>query len=400
MKARLPFVFIIITVTLDAIGIGLILPVMPQLIQEFGINSISEAAAWGGRLSLIYALMQFLFGPMLGTLSDRFGRRPVLLMSLIALGLDYVVMSLAGSLWLLFLTRAIAGITGATYSTASAYLADISPPEKRAANFGLIGASFGIGFIFGPAIGGLLGELGPRAPFVAAAGLAFLNAGFGYFILPETLPPEKRRAFVLRRTNPFEVFFRLREVPAVRRLVAVNFFENISGYVYPAVWAYFTIERFGWTSAMVGASLAMYGVCSGIVQGLLIRPILTRLGERNTAMFGLGCGVLGLFLASQITWGVLIFLFMPIFALSAVADPAMTGMMSRRMGEDEQGELQGILAGVAGLATLISLPLMTQTFSYFTREDAGVYFPGAPFLLAAGLTTTALILLLRTPKAP
>ena len=287
MQSRAPFVFIIITVALDAMGIGLILPVMPDLIRDLDAGSVSEAAFWGGLLSFTYAAMQFTCGPLLGNLSDRYGRRPVLILSLTFMGLDYLLMAIAPTLWLLFVARFVSGITGATHSTASAYLADISEKGKRAANFGLVGAAFGVGFILGPAIGGLLGELGPRAPFIAAGILALANAAFGYFALPETLPVEKRRAFEWRRANPFRALMRLRRLPMVGGLMLVFFLYSVANYVYPAVWSYFTIERFGWSVGTVGLSLAAFGISSAFVQGWLIRKQIGWMGEHRTAVFGL-----------------------------------------------------------------------------------------------------------------
>ncbi|MEO1550605.1 MAG: TCR/Tet family MFS transporter [Pseudomonadota bacterium] len=396
MQARLPFVVIIFTVVLDSMGIGLILPVMPALLAELGDVTVSQAARWGGFLALSYAVMQFLMGPLLGNLSDAYGRRPVLLGSLLAMGIDYLVMASASTLWLLFVTRIVAGIAGATYSTASAYLADISKPEDRAANFGLVGASFGIGFIFGPAIGGMLGEFGTRAPFVAAALLSFANMALGLFVLKESLPPETRRPFSWRGSNPFRALLRVRHLPLIRGLVVIYLVEVTATNVYPAVWAYYTQERFGWSVGMVGLSLAAYGVCVAVVQGGLIRVILSRLREYRTALFGMSCSLVGLLTLSGLSAGWAIFALMPLLALSAVTEPALSGMASNRVGDDEQGALQGILASVGAVGTLIALPLMTQLFAGFTGPSAPVYFPGAPFFVSALMTIVGLSLLLRS----
>ncbi|MEM6465744.1 MAG: TCR/Tet family MFS transporter [Pseudomonadota bacterium] len=395
MQRRLPFLVIILTVVLDSMGIGLILPVMPELLAEIGEVEVSQASRWGGFLALSYAVMQFLVGPLLGNLSDAYGRRPVLLCSLLAMGVDYLVMASASTLWLLFVTRIIAGIAGATYSTASAYLADISKPEERAANFGLVGASFGIGFIFGPAIGGMLGEFGTRAPFVAAALLAFANMGLGYFVLKESLPVETRRPFSWHGSNPFRALMRVRHLPLIRGLVVIYLVEVTATNVYPAVWAYYTQERFGWSVGMVGVSLAAYGVCVAVVQGGLIRLILQRLREYRTAVFGMSCSLIGLLTLSGLSAGWAIFALMPLLALSAVTEPALSGMASNRVGDDEQGVLQGILGSVSAVGSLIALPLMTQLFAGFTGPQAPVYFPGAPFLMAACMTIVGLGLLLR-----
>ncbi|MXU65278.1 TCR/Tet family MFS transporter [Oceanomicrobium pacificus] len=398
MTNRKSLIFIIATVTIDAIGIGLILPVLPELIAMLLTESISAAALWGGWLIFTYALMQFIFGPVLGGLSDRFGRRPVLLASLFVMGLDYLLMAVAGSIWLLFVARTISGIAGATHATATAYLADITPPEKRAANFGLVGAAFGIGFIVGPAIGGLLGTLGPQAPFLAAALLAFANATFGWFVAPETLAPEKRRAFDWRRANPFGALLRVRHFPVLAGLVLVFFLFNLALFVYPAIWAYFTIERFAWSTGMVGLSLATYGLLAAFVQGFLIRIVLAKLGERRTAIFGLVMEIVGLVIIAFVTNGIWIFILMPITALGNLAGPALQGMMSNRVGDDEQGELQGLLASVASVGTIFSPLMMTGLFRIFTYEGAAYYMPGAPFLLAAFLTVICLMVLTRIKR--
>ncbi|WP_112321648.1 TCR/Tet family MFS transporter [Oceanibium sediminis] len=395
MQSRAPFLFIILTVALDAIGIGLILPVMPELISELRGASISDAAFWGGWLSFTYAFMQFLCGPALGNLSDRVGRRPVLIVTLTFLGLGYVMMALATSLLALFVARFLAGITGATHATAAAYLADISSRDKRAANFGLIGAAFGVGFILGPAIGGLLGEVGPRAPFIAAAAVSFANAAFGYFVLPESLKPENRRAFEWRRANPLRAIMAMKRLPQMGGLLGANFLSVVSNYVYPAIWSFFIIERFGWSSGMVGLSLAAFGVSSAVVQGWLIRRLLPRLGEWRTAVFGLSMHVLSLLGVAFVPDGVVLFALMPVAALGAMAGPAVQGMMANRVSDDTQGELQGVLAAVAGIGVIISPVLMTGVFRVFTADTAPVYAPGAPFVVAALLAAGALVLLVR-----
>lgn len=400
MQSRAPFIFIIMTVALDAMGIGLILPVMPELIRDLREQGISDAAFWGGLLSFTYAGMQFLCGPLLGNLSDRFGRRPVLITSLVFMGLDYLLMALAPTLFLLFVARFVSGITGATHSTASAFLADISEKGKRSANFGLVGAAFGIGFILGPAIGGLLGELGPRAPFVAAGVLALANACFGYFVLPETLPPEKRRAFEWRRANPFRALLRAQQLPVVGPLLVVNFLYVISNYVYPAVWSYFTILKFGWSTGMVGLSLAAFGVSSAFVQGWLIRKLLAWMGEMRTAVFGLCMHVLAVAILAMIQDGIYVFIFMPITALGVVVGPALQGMMADRLPDSEQGELQGVLASITGIGVIVSPLVMTWFFRAFTAEQAPVYLPGAPFVVAGVLAVVALALLLRSHGRP
>lgn len=396
MQSYARFIFIILTVTIDAMGIGLILPVMPELIRELRGEDISDAAFWGGLLAFTYASMQFLCGPLLGNLSDRYGRRPVLIGSLFFLGLDYVLMALAPTLWLLFLARFIAGITGATHATASAYLADISDKGKRSANFGLVGAAFGIGFILGPAIGGMLGELGPRAPFWAAGALALGNAAFGYFMLPESLPVGNRRRFELSRANPFRALMRVQALPNMGGLMVVYFLYVISNFVYPAIWSYYTIAQFGWSVGTVGWSLAAFGVTSAFVQGWLIRRLLAWMGEFRTAVFGFSMHILALFILTVIDTGILVFVFMPVIGLAVVVGPALQGMMADRVGDDVQGELQGVLASVNAVAVIFSPVIMTQTFRAFTAESAPVFLPGAPFLVAALLALACLPVLFRT----
>ena len=392
MQSRAPFIIVMATLMIDAMGIGLIMPVMPDLIGEILGQGISSAAVWGSLLSFTYAAMQFLFGPMIGGLSDRFGRRPVLMFSLIVLGIDYMIMAAAQVMWLLILARMMSGIAGATYSTATAYLADSSTREKRAANFGLVGAAFGIGFIIGPAIGGLLGELGSRAPFIAAGLLALGNAVFAYFALPETLTVENRREFQLRRANPLRALLRLKAVPAIGLLLVVDFLYVVATHVYPVIWSYFAKLQFGWSSGMVGASLATYGLTTAIVLGLVIRPILRRLGEVRTAYLGLVMCVVALVVVALIENGAMVFVLMPVIALGAIAGPAMQGMMANEVSDNEQGELQGVLASIAGIAAIISPLISAAAFRTFTKDDAVLFLPGAPFLVAAVLAVAALAL--------
>ena len=383
--------FVFVTVLIDAMGIGIIIPVMPDLIRDLSDLPLSKAALWGGYLSFVYAFMQFLFGPTVGNLSDRFGRRPVLLVSLAVLTIDYLIMGFAPTLAILFIGRVLAGIAGATHSTAHAYIADISPPEKRAQNFGLIGAAFGIGFILGPIVGGLAGELGPRQPFFAAAAVAFVNLVYGYFLVPESLVQEKRRPFSVTRANPLGVARQIRKFPTVAWLFAAVFLYNVAHFVYPAVWSFYTKEALGWTSAEVGLSLAAVGVGFAVVQGWLIRLVLPRLGEAKTVVLGFLVSIAGLvgLAFANVTW--LVYSLMPFVALGAMVTPAMTGLMSNRIPDDAQGELQGALTSVAGVTIIISPVLMTQLFGYFAGDQAPFYFPGAPFLAAAVLMSLALI---------
>ncbi len=400
MRDRLPLLVIVLTVMLDAMGIGLILPVMPELIEGLTGAGIATAAAWGGVLSFAYAAAQVLTGPLLGTLSDQFGRRPVLLLSLVAMAVDYVILGFAGNLALLFVARILSGVTGATYATAYACIADLSPPERRSADFGLVGAAFGVGFILGPLLGGLLGELGPRAPFFAAAGLAAANALLGLFVLRETLAPENRRPFSLARANPLTALSRVARLPALRGLVAVFFLFTVGQTVYAVIWSYFATAQFGWGAGRIGLSLAVVGLCMALVQGWFIRLILPRLGEMRTARLGLvlnaGMMVAMPFIMSE--W--LVFATMPIMALGVIVTPAIQGMMSARTGPAGQGELQGVIASAQGIASILSPLLMTQTFRIFTEPGAPVHLPGAPFLVGAALMGAALVMLARAGGAP
>ena len=397
---RLPVLFILITVTIDAMGIWLILPVMPDLIRAVRGASLADAALWGGMLSAVYAVMQFGFSPLIGNLSDRFGRRPVLLVSMAVLALDYVVMAVAGTMWLLFAGRVVAGIAAATHATALAYMADITDSSKRSQNFGLISAGFGVGFILGPVIGGLLGGLDPRAPFVAAACLAAANFAFGWFVLPESLPPERRRAFDWRRANPAGALKSVRKLPGVGALLAVMLAYQIANFTYPAVWAYYIQGAFGWDARMVGLSLAAYGVAIAVVQGGLIRAILPRLGEARAVFWGLILNTFCLLAYGVATQGWMIWVLIPISAVGAIVAPAMQGVMSRAAGERQQGELQGVLGSISALSMILSPLMMTQAFFWFTRDDAVLRLPGAPFLLGAVLMAGALAIYLGTrPRA-
>ena len=396
---RLQVAVIFGTLTLDAMGIGLILPIMPELLQEVGGGSLAEAALWGGILSTVFAVMQFVFGPILGSLSDAIGRRPVLLVSLCMMAVDYLVMAVAGSIWLLLAARLVGGITAATHATASAYMADLSKPGEKAANFGLIGAGFGIGFVLGPLIGGLLGELGTRAPFYAAAGLALLNAGIGALVLKETVTDRMRRPFSWRRANPLGAVRQMGALPGLRRMLAAYFVYCVAIYVYPAIWAYFTQARFGWGPQMVGLSLAIYGLSSAVVQIWVIRWMLARWGERRTVVAGFLSEIVACLLLAVVTSGPVALVLTPIAALGAVITPALQAVMSQRVSDDAQGELQGVLTSTHALAMILSPLAMTGVFAAFTAPGAGVYFPGAPFVLAALLLVAAMILLPPSERA-
>ncbi|PHO02959.1 tetracycline resistance MFS efflux pump [Rhodobacteraceae bacterium 4F10] len=398
MRTKLPVIFIFMTVVIDSMGIGLIMPVMPDLIQELTGESLADAAIWGGVLSAAFALMQFLFGPVIGNLSDRFGRRPVLLISLVVMALDYVVMAVAGSIWLLFAGRIVGGITAATHSTASAYMADISAPDEKARNFGLIGAAFGVGFVFGPALGGLLAEFGTRAPFWGAAVLAAMNAALGWYVLKETVTDKIRRPFNWRRANPLGALLSVTKLPGLASLLLVFFCYQVATAVYPAIWSYFTAERFGWSPGMIGVSLAAFGLGFAIVQGGLVAPSIKRFGHRGTVALGLAIEVVTLCFLGVVNWGALVLAAVPFAALGALGMPALQGIMSRRVADDAQGELQGVLTSLMSLATIMSPLIMTQTFAYFSRPDATIYMPGAPFLLSAALLICGLVVFFRSSR--
>lgn len=393
---RLPILFILLTVMIDAMGIGLIMPIMPNLIVEVQGGSLADAALWGGILSACFAVMQFLFSPVLGSLSDALGRRPVLLVSLFVMTLDYLIMAVAGSLWLLLIGRIIGGITAATHATASAYIADISDPKEKAANFGLLGAAFGAGFVLGPLVGGLLGEMGTRAPFYAAAILAGLNCLLGWVVLRETVTDKTRRAFEWRRANPFGAFKSMGKIPGIKGLLWVYFLYSVAIYVYPAVWSYFTAERFGWQPQMIGASLAVYGICMALVQGWLLRYMVRWVGERGSVIWGQVFDFLAFGVLAFITSGTLALALIPISALGALVQPALQGMMSRAVADNQQGELQGVMTAVHALSMIISPLMMTAVFAQFSDPATSYYLPGAPFLLALILMVIGLVVLLRT----
>lgn len=392
MRHNLPTVFILITVVINSIGIGLILPVMPDLIEDVQGASLSDAALWGGVLAASYAVMQFLFSPVVGNLSDRFGRRPVLLLSLFVMMLDYIVLAFAGSIWLLLLGRLIAGIAASTQSTALAYMADISAPEKRAKNFGLISAGFGVGFVLGPIIGGFLGGFDVRAPFIAAACIAGANLLLGWFLVPETLADENRRPFQWKRANPLGGVQQIGKLPGVKWLLVVMLAYQISNYVYPAIWAYYTQAAFDWDVRMVGLSLTAYGVAMAITQGVLISPIMKTLGEMRAIQYGLALNIVSLVAFGFASAGWIIWFLIPISALGAVVAPAMQSFMSRAAGNDQQGELQGVLSSIAALSMIISPLVVTQAFFWFTRDGASLFLPGAPFLVATVLMGASLLI--------
>jgi DHA1 family tetracycline resistance protein-like MFS transporter len=377
--------FIFVTILLDMIALGVIMPVLPRLIEGFVENDTAHAARIFGLFGTAWALMQFVFSPLLGALSDRFGRRPVVLLSNFGLAADYVLMALAPSLTWLFIGRVVSGITSASISTAFAYIADITPPERRAAVFGKIGAAFGAGFILGPAVGGLLGDIDPRLPFWAAAVLSFANALYGLMILPESLALEKRASFRWRSANPVGALRLLRSSAGLAALSVVNFIAQVAHVVLPSTFVLYATYRYGWDSKTVGLTLAMVGVCAMVVQGLAIGPIVRLLGERNAMLMGLCCGAIGFLILGAAPTGPLSWLGIPVLSLWGISGAAMQSLMTRLVAPDQQGQLQGATSSVQSVSQLVGPFLFTLTFSYFIGASAPLHLPGAPFLLAAAL---------------
>lgn len=376
-------IFIFITVLLDVIGLGIIIPVIPALIMELTGEGLSRASIYGGWLLFLYSLMQFLCAPIIGALSDRFGRRPVLLFSLTGFGLDYILMGLAPTIGWLFLGRFLAGITGASTVTASAYIADVSPPDKRAQNFGLIGAAFGLGFIIGPVIGGLLGEYGPRVPFFAAAALTLLNVLYGFFILPESLPPEERRPFSWNRANPLGTLQEMRKYPVLVGLAGALVLLYLSSHATQSTWTFYTMEKFDWSEREVGYSLGFVGLMVAIVQGGLTRAIIPRIGAQRAVFVGFTFYIIGFLGFAFADAGWMMFAWVVPFSLGGLAGPALQGIMSNQVPKNAQGELQGAVTSLVSLSAIVGPPVMTYLFGYFTSDAAPFYFPGAPFFAGA-----------------
>jgi DHA1 family tetracycline resistance protein-like MFS transporter len=377
--------FIFITILVDVIGLGIIIPVVPKLIENLTGESISEASRYGGWLVFSFAIMQFIFSPILGGLSDRFGRRPVLLLSLLGLGLDYILHAFAPSIFWLFIGRLIAGVMGASITTATAYIADISTPEKRAQNFGLIGAAFGLGFIIGPVIGGVCSKWGPSIPFLVAAALTLLNVLYGYFILPESLLKENQRKFDWKRANPIGSLKHLKKYPVVSGLVASLVLIYIASHAVQSNWSYYTIFKFNWDAEMVGYSLAAVGVLVSLVQGFLIRIINPKLGINKSIYLGIALYALGLILFGIAWQSWMMFAFLLPYCLGGIAGPALQGLISNQVPDSEQGELQGALTSLISLTSIIGPLIMTNLFAYSTAKNSAFYLPGAPFFLAAAL---------------
>ena len=390
--------FIFITVLLDVIGWGIIIPVIPNLIKELINGDISEAAKYGGWLTFAYAITQFIFAPVIGNLSDKYGRRPVLLISLFGFSLDFLLLAYAPTIIWLFIGRILSGITGASFTTASAYIADVSTNENRAKNFGLMGAAFGLGFIIGPVLGGLLGQFGTRVPFIAAAILCMLNFLYGYFILPESLDKDKRRPFELKRANPIGAFLHLKKYPNLIGLVLAIFILYVGSHAVQSNWNYFTMYQFNWDEKMVGISLGIIGLLVGIVQGGLIRWINPKIGNVKSIYFGLALYTIGMFLFAFATESWMMFLFLIPYCLGGIAGPALQAVVSEQVPPSEQGEIQGTLTSLMSASSIVGPPMMASVFYYFTHNEAPFLFPGAPFVLGGILMLISTILAYRTLK--
>ncbi len=399
MKNRPAVAFILVTVMLDMLALGIIVPVLPKLVLNFLGGDASDAAKWIGIFGTIFALMQFVFSPVLGVLSDRFGRRPVIILSNVGLGLDYFVMALAPTLGWLLLGRALAGVCAASVSTAMAYISDVVAPEKRAGAFGMIGAAFGVGFIIGPAAGGFLGQWDPRLPFWVAGVLSLLNAVYGYLVVPESLAREKRRPFTLRRANPVGALVLLRSHPELFQITIIQFLGFLAHEVFE-IWALYAIYRYAWSTGMVGTSLALVGVMSVIISGFLVRIIVARIGERRTLYAGQFFGAIGMMVAGLARQGGVFMASVPVISIWGMSGPAAQGMMTHRVSESEQGELQGAISSLRSVAVLLGPGLFAFTFAFFINPESAWHFPGAPWFLAAALLFTAMFLSTRIERRP
>lgn len=395
-KSTLGFIFV--TILIDCIGFGIIIPVLPNLIQELSGRPLAAASEIGGLLLVAYAVAQFLFSPVIGGLSDKFGRRPILLISLFGLGIDYIFLSFAPTLAWLFVGRIIAGITGASFTTAMAYIADISTPEKKAQNFGMVGVAFGIGFIIGPLIGGLFSNMGIRVPFMIAAGLALLNWLYGYFILPESLAKENRRSFSWKRANPIGSLVSVSKYPAIMGLVAALLLLYIASHSVQSNWGYYVIEKFKWTPEMIGYSLSIVGVAVAIVQGGLIRIVIPKIGSKNAIMLGLCLYAIGFTCFAFAPNGLMMMIFIIPYCLAGIGNPAMQTIISNQVPDNAQGEIQGIVTSMQSLGAIIGPFLMAYIFAYFIDKSKTIYFPGAPFIFSALLAIISLSIAVRALK--
>jgi DHA1 family tetracycline resistance protein-like MFS transporter len=394
MKLTGPFLFILTTLMIDAIGVGIVFPIMPDLMDRVGASSTADGAFWGGVMMAAYAAAMFLFGPIVGSLSDAYGRRPILIAALATLAIDYIIMAMTQTYWVLLVGRVIAGMAGATYITATAYISDIAKPEERGAAFGMIGAAFGVGFVFGPALGGIASGWHITAPFWIAAVFSALNVVFGFFILPESLKEENRRAFGRRDLNPFATIVRAFVIPGLAIPLTCIFVFEFSNMVYPSLWAFWGREVFGWDGFTIGLTLSTYGILIMLVQAGILPQLTKRFGDYKTLIFASIATVIGLlgFGFTTVAWAVVVVL--PIAALSDMAPPLLTAFAANRVGDDQQGLVQGVIASLASVAAVAAPLVLTGVFEWFVNDE-GVYFPGAPFIIAALLTIGIVPLLLR-----
>jgi DHA1 family tetracycline resistance protein-like MFS transporter len=383
--------FIFITMLIDVIGFGIIIPIIPDLIKELTGGTLSDASTYGGWLMFAFSTAQFIFSPVLGNLSDRYGRRPILLISLFGFSIDYLLLAVAPNITWLFVGRILAGIMGASFTTAGAYIADISPPEKRAQNFGMIGVAFGLGFIIGPVLGGILCKFGTRVPFYAAAGLTMLNWLYGYFILPESLKKENRREFDVKRSNPVGSLIQLKKYPVVLGLVGCIILIYTAHHAVQSNWTFYTMEKFKWSEDMVGYSLGVVGVLVAIVQGGLIRVINPKLGQKGSVYLGLLLSVIGFVLFAFASESWMMFVFLIPYCLGGIGGPAIQGIISSQVPANAQGELQGSFTSLMSVTSIFGPLMMTSLFAYFTSTDAPFYFPGAAFILGGFLTLLSLL---------
>jgi MFS transporter, DHA1 family, tetracycline resistance protein len=401
VSSRTPAIgFIFFTLFIDILGIGLVIPVLPKLIEQYAGGNTSNAAFYSGILTAVYAAMQFICAPILGSLSDQYGRRPVLLLALFGLGIDYLLLAFAPNMAWLFVGRVIAGATSASISTATAYIADVSPPEKRAQNFGLVGAAFGLGFIAGPALGGVLGNIGLQTPFLVAAGLTLLNWLYGFFILPESLKPENRRAFSWSRANPIGSLAALGRYPVVLSLTGSIVLSNLAQLGLQSTWVLYTDYKFNWTPGDVGISLAIVGLTAAIMQGGLIRILLPKFGEKNAIIIGQITGAISFVLYGLATSGWMMYAIIFAGAIGSIGGPATQGMVSRGVPDNEQGALQGSISSLASLTGVVGPLLSSAAFGYFISDAAPVKIPGIAFFMGAAFLVLALILVLRAFKNP
>lgn len=389
-KSTLGFIFV--TILIDCIGFGIIIPVLPNLIRELSGKPLAEASEIGGLLLVAYAIAQFIFSPIVGGLSDKYGRRPILLISLFGLGVDYIFLSFAPTMVWLFVGRIIAGITGASFTTAMAYIADISTPEKKAQNFGMVGVAFGIGFIIGPMIGGLFSNMGIRIPFMISAGLALLNWLYGYFILPESLAKEKRRDFSWKRANPIGSMISVSKYPAIIGLVLALLLLYIASHSVQSNWGFYVIEKFNWDSSMIGISLSIVGVAVAIVQGGLIRVIIPKIGNKKAIITGLILYVIGFTCFAFAPNGLTMMIFILPYCLAGIGGPAMQTIISNQVPDNAQGEIQGIVTSMQSAGAILGPFAMAYIFAHFIDKSNSIYFPGAPFIFSALLTLIALFI--------